>query len=285
MLEENRLMTACGMKPAMKEQSKSPANVLVFVSLLLLGNAFAYFCLVPTQWRMGVVGMVGMLYLLILVLVCRDPGGPAHFPAAYLSADHSLLQLYLTNESHKVCPECVVLQPRRARHCTICRKCIFKYDHHCPWINNCIGARNICIFYVFLVLLWLDLALVLVGIGYSWAFQFQPVDYINESVVKTVSLVILLIDAGFIGPLSILTCVQTRNLTLNRTTHERFAYNSRDKSDSVSSNLSETNGGCLCNCLEMCCKTAVTNELPKPGKQVSDSGLDLPLLASTTATS
>ena len=40
-----------------------------------------------------------------------------------------------------VCPECELVKIARSKHCEICGKCVSVYDHHCPWINNCVGAR------------------------------------------------------------------------------------------------------------------------------------------------
>lgn len=45
-----------------------------------------------------------------------------------------------------MCPYCEIVKTERTRHCVICNKCIERYDHHCPWINNCIGASNNNIF-------------------------------------------------------------------------------------------------------------------------------------------
>lgn len=40
------------------------------------------------------------------------------------------------------CPKCCSIKPERAHHCSVCQRCIRKMDHHCPWVNNCVGENN-----------------------------------------------------------------------------------------------------------------------------------------------
>ena len=42
----------------------------------------------------------------------------------------------------KWCGRCQQPKPTRAHHCHICDKCVLRMDHHCPWLNNCVGLHN-----------------------------------------------------------------------------------------------------------------------------------------------
>jgi hypothetical protein len=45
------------------------------------------------------------------------------------------------------------------KHCHICLKCISDYDHHCIWINNCVGRINLNVFIIFLAAIVVNLIL------------------------------------------------------------------------------------------------------------------------------
>uniref|UniRef100_A0A8C9UMF1 Palmitoyltransferase n=1 Tax=Spermophilus dauricus TaxID=99837 RepID=A0A8C9UMF1_SPEDA len=64
-------------------------------------------------------------------------------------------------------------QPLRARHCRDCRRCVRRYDHHCPWMENCVGERNHPLFVAYLAL---QLVVLLWGLYLAWSGLqfFQP---------------------------------------------------------------------------------------------------------------
>jgi len=84
-------------------------------------------------------------------------GDPGYVPkAGSRVAQKALIDELLTarqfDEQH-FCVRCLIRRPLRSKHCSRCNRCVAKEDHHCPWVDNCVGNNNHRHFVLYIIML------------------------------------------------------------------------------------------------------------------------------------
>ncbi|KAH7032290.1 DHHC palmitoyltransferase-domain-containing protein [Linnemannia elongata] len=66
-------------------------------------------------------------------------------------APAATLSISKKDGSPRWCDLCQIVKPDRCHHCKECDQCVLRMDHHCPWVNSCIGYNNLKFFYLFIL--------------------------------------------------------------------------------------------------------------------------------------
>eukprot|EP00441_Pelagodinium_beii_P035400 CAMPEP_0197637576 /NCGR_PEP_ID=MMETSP1338-20131121/12757_1 /TAXON_ID=43686 ORGANISM="Pelagodinium beii, Strain RCC1491" /NCGR_SAMPLE_ID=MMETSP1338 /ASSEMBLY_ACC=CAM_ASM_000754 /LENGTH=279 /DNA_ID=CAMNT_0043210013 /DNA_START=141 /DNA_END=980 /DNA_ORIENTATION=+ len=111
-----------------------------------------------------------------------------------VKASEDGLEPDLSSEDTLYCRYCESSVQLDSKHCWDCNKCVANFDHHCPWLNTCIGARNYGGFYV---TIWSMLAVM--GITTAAAIlilirSLTTEDYDTKWVVFGIDVIILAIN-------------------------------------------------------------------------------------------
>lgn len=86
------------------------------------------------------------------IAVLRDPGYvPSSFMPDMEDPQASVHEIKRKGGDLRYCQKCSHYKPPRAHHCRVCKRCILRMDHHCVWINNCVGNANYKVFFVFML--------------------------------------------------------------------------------------------------------------------------------------
>jgi hypothetical protein len=96
--------------------------------------------------------VVPLPYISIFLASSSDPGviTPANHKAAVIMYPYDRINFFPPPHALP-CRTCHFQKPARSKHCSVCKVCVAKHDHHCIWINNCIGLSNIRYFVFFLL--------------------------------------------------------------------------------------------------------------------------------------
>ncbi|XP_071899043.1 palmitoyltransferase ZDHHC15 isoform X8 [Anas platyrhynchos] len=87
---------------------------------------------------------------------CGKSGLSYNIPYSLCALCVDVLEVYFYSPSAarqkgiRFCDRCQLIKPDRCHHCSVCAICVLKMDHHCPWVNNCIGFSNYKFFLLFL---------------------------------------------------------------------------------------------------------------------------------------
>uniref|UniRef100_A0A6N2N0P4 S-acyltransferase n=1 Tax=Salix viminalis TaxID=40686 RepID=A0A6N2N0P4_SALVM len=227
------------------------APVLWFIILLLLGTYVNSVILASNLPKLTAgFGLLAWLAVflatagLVMFYRCsrKDPGYirmNVHDPQN-MKDDEPLLKIEINNPAlltgnwSQLCATCKIVRPLRAKHCSTCDRCVEQFDHHCPWVSNCIGKKNKWEFFAFLVL-EVSAMLITGGVTLTRVLRdpLAPSSlgaWINHAVSHHIGAIsFLIMDFFLFFGVAVLTIVQASQISRNITTNEmanalRYSY-------------------------------------------------------------
>lgn len=154
------------MKHPLRKLERSKITAMFSVLMLTLTFAILYFFVFPFISLNKFVYPLGTLFdlqfLAFFILLAKDPG------FVQKSKKISFLKLNQYFKPIYLCSTCEIVRPNKSVHCLICNRCVSRYDHHCPWINHCVGIGNHNYFLAYLILIWTYLVYLLITCVYNF---------------------------------------------------------------------------------------------------------------------
>jgi len=205
---------------------------IVIALILLTGTTAVYFGFVcpylVEEYHFAIAIVNGVLTLTVHLMFARatftDPGVYPRAPESEDEENDLRQPLYRNIEikgitvKMKWCETCRFYRPPRCSHCSVCNNCVEVFDHHCPWVDNCIGKKNYRYFFFFVTSLSLH---ILTVIAFTILFVVKKKGE-GEGMVQILPAIIILAIAGLASfPVLGLSIFHIGLVALGRTTNEQ----------------------------------------------------------------
>ncbi|GAW83432.1 palmitoyltransferase [Plasmodium gonderi] len=131
----------------------------------------------------------------------------------------------------KYCYTCNIYRGIRTVHCSICDNCVEKFDHHCPWVGNCIGTRNYKYFVYFVFNLYILICITLGASIYKLTICINSLSdegYNTEKIfihiwrMATDSIILIIYTVLTLWFVIGLLCYHIYTIVTNQTTYEQI---------------------------------------------------------------
>jgi len=187
---------------------RNPLVLLIFLTILT-GSSFMFLRAAYTQLSALQLFPVPFVLLApyLFTYLCATTRSMYITPANHDDRLHDYPYDHILYRPNAVCKTCHLTKPARSKHCSLCGHCVAKCDHHCPWVNNCLGKDN---YHYFLALLLSLGVLEIYGANLAWSiirprinWNFNTLGLTWFHIIYWKKLTAVIVDAAHRGGLSI----------------------------------------------------------------------------------
>eukprot|EP00698_Gefionella_okellyi_P004404 TRINITY_DN14065_c0_g1_i1.p1 TRINITY_DN14065_c0_g1~~TRINITY_DN14065_c0_g1_i1.p1 ORF type:complete len:531 (+),score=91.24 TRINITY_DN14065_c0_g1_i1:57-1649(+) len=142
-----------------------------------------------SQYTWRTLGMFAFTALALYYIYKSHNTDPGWITLDKYRPEEQLAMLAVSGDvmANDFCATCCLRRPMRSKHCSRCDRCVSKFDHHCIWINQCVGNGNripffFTVFFCWAVnIIWLSLLYYTLTKATPFSFTFKALQAIYQA--------------------------------------------------------------------------------------------------------